>query len=797
MAKKQYLCFFIWIVYSSVVAQVGDKCTVGHSNQVGDCKIISHCPQAEEEAKIGIDPTLCGFFELTTPIVCCGVNSNPQPNELMPESSIPNSQPSSDKSQVNELSRPDFVFPDHHSSSHISSNGFTGLSEAKCEEYSKGVTSVVQVLPLVTYPNPINFTVPKCDYNSVPLIVGGQPASAGEFPFMAAIGFNTTDQPWRCGGTLISERYVLTAAHCTFTSDAGPPSVVRLGELDLSTDKDGSEHRDYAVSKVVLHPEYEYPWKYNDIALLKTYSKVIFTKFIRPACLYTRTDIEYNTGVATGWGRTDFAGENSDRLMAVTLNIFENERCYRTYQSNKDLPKGITSSMLCAGELKGGKDTCQGDSGGPLLITKEGNQCKFYIVGITSFGKSCGQVNTPAIYTRVSEYIPWIEQNIWFGDKCTLKHNNQEGYCKIISHCPLVQEEAKTGSDPTLCGFFELTTPIVCCGFKSNPQPKGSKSSISKYHPSEISSRSHGKYYQHPSLDMNSRGNISISETKCEEYTKEVISSVLVIPLVPNPIPVNAISPKCKYNNIRLIVGGQPASPGEFPFMAAIGFNTTDQPWRCGGTLISDRYVLTAAHCTFTTDAGPPSVVRLGVLDLSINRNRSEHMDYTISKVVLHPEYKYSMKYNDIALLKTYSKVIFTKFIRPVCLYTKSIIDYPTGVATGWGKTEFAGDNSNKLMAVTLDIYPNERCSKIAEVDSDQLPNGITSNMLCAGDIRGGSDTCTGDSGGPLLITKNGNQCKFYIVGITSFGISCGVVNTSGIYTRVSEYISWIEQNIW
>ncbi|KAG5895056.1 hypothetical protein JTB14_021023 [Gonioctena quinquepunctata] len=427
MARKTTLFFFFLTVCSSAIAQIGDKCTVRHSNRGGECKIISYCSKAEEQAKEGIDPTLCGFYELTTPIVCCEESdSNLEPNELMPggdqndfeRPTNPNSQSNdfdrtdNEHARPNELSRPDFVFPGQDSNTQASQAN-SGISESKCEEYSKAVTSVVQVLPLVTYTKPINLTVPKCDYNSVPLIVGGEPASAGEFPFMVAVGFNSSDQPFRCGGTLISDRYVLTAAHCTFTRDAGPPSVVRLGELDLSSDQDGSEHMDYPVEKVILHPQYEYPWKYNDLALLRTRRKVELTNFIRPACLYTRSNIEYQTGVATGWGRTDFAGDNSDRLMKVTLNIYDNQQCYRTYQNNKDLPKGITSTMMCAGELEGGKDTCQGDSGGPLLITKEGNQCKFYIVGITSFGKSCGQINTPAVYTRVSEYVPWIEETIW------------------------------------------------------------------------------------------------------------------------------------------------------------------------------------------------------------------------------------------------------------------------------------------------------------------------------------------------------------------------------------------------
>lgn len=136
--------------------------------------------------------------------------------------------------------------------------------------------------------------------------------------------------------------------------------------------------------------------------------------------------------MATGWGYTEAAGQTSDELMKVELDIINNPQCNSYFEEGK-LDQGIVSSQLCAGVLSGSKDTCNGgesdilkqnlvsinknvfpDSGGPIQITMPGNGCLFYIVGITSFGSPfCGQKNSPGVYTRVSAYTEWIEDKVW------------------------------------------------------------------------------------------------------------------------------------------------------------------------------------------------------------------------------------------------------------------------------------------------------------------------------------------------------------------------------------------------
>nr|CAD7264889.1 unnamed protein product [Timema shepardi] len=200
--------------------------------------------------------------------------------------------------------------------------------------------------------------------NEVPLrltsyILGGIQADIGEFPHMAALGYlseGSSSLSWDCAGTLISDRYILTAAHC-ITIKGRKLTRVRLGGVDLTARGDVSET--HAIDKVIIHPNYNK--NYNDIALVRLSRPIRPTNNILPACLYTKDDVPQTDLVITGWGATDKLGlKKSNLLMKAQVKFMPLNRCNQTYaRSGRTLRNGVNTDMLCAYDPKGIKDTCR------------------------------------------------------------------------------------------------------------------------------------------------------------------------------------------------------------------------------------------------------------------------------------------------------------------------------------------------------------------------------------------------------------------------------------------------------
>ncbi|CAB0041145.1 unnamed protein product [Trichogramma brassicae] len=350
--------------------------------------------------------------------------------------------------------------------------------------------------------------------------------------------------------------------------------------------------------------------------------------------------------------------------------------------------------------------------------------------------------DTHTLLQRHRFYCPQLHELC--NQPCTVK--GKMGICRQVWNCNSVYNDFLAGKTDAMICSFQGTSPIICCpdgihgpmkvvtekdnavwGTVDQQQPTTSMTtpsynnndnnnnpgwvtpgpSFTTRRPNRFPTTLTSRYAENPFLTT--KPPCKAARKMCSEYAKAVYEWVRPPTLLDENTLVNRST--CAITSKKLIVGGKKASPREFPHMALVGYlNNNEVNWRCGGSLISDRFVLTAAHCTYALEWGDAEWVRLGVTNMLQTRNAQ---DRRIVDRIKHPKWKASSKYYDIALLRLETPVKFN-------------------VDT---------DAPEDLLKVTVPVIAQDQCQRVYQNQKKNLADGIDRmTQFCAGTY--GKDTC-------------------------------------------------------
>jgi len=253
--------------------------------------------------------------------------------------------------------------------------------------------------PQLAIDEQISFGTPLDLWNSTePYIHGGENAALGELPYQIAL-LKTGSQ--YCGGSILSARWVVTAAHCVPRS--GNPAGFSILAGTVNTRNPGGSGQVIKVEKIFNHPNYRSHLTGSDIALLKLSEAIKFNENVKAIALPSESHRATGKTLISGWGQTERG--STDLLKKVILDLFSDEQCNKDWEDQRIK---IVPEMICGGDRQGKKSGCFGDSGGPWVDLE-----KKILIALVSWGPgTCPHRKYPNVSTELAYFVPWVKKTI-------------------------------------------------------------------------------------------------------------------------------------------------------------------------------------------------------------------------------------------------------------------------------------------------------------------------------------------------------------------------------------------------
>ncbi|XP_075232435.1 transmembrane protease serine 9-like [Lycorma delicatula] len=582
------------------------------------------------------------------------------------------------------------------------------------------------------------------------------------------------------------------------------------------------------ITHCIIHPDFNDKIIDNDVAVLFVKRAIDFTSrpYIQPISCSSKPIEKDRICSVMGFGAVDESAviypKKLRTLKQTIRSSYDCDKLFQLFNSN---------SMFCAGIVLG-EDTCIGDSGSPLV-------CSGVIYGVVSYGfQKCGM--GPTVYANVSYFYDWIDNmiairsgksHLYFALYRIINLDVKKPYVIVLIKC-IIHPDYNDDVNDNDIGVWLLESSIDFASrpnirpisYSSKPIETNRKCSVMGFGAMDKSGLIHPKNLRtlrqtiHSSYDchklfqfFNSNSmfcaGIVLGEDICiGDSGSPLVCSGVIYGVVSYGFQKCGMGPTV-YANVSYfydwidnmiairsgkshlyftLYRGEIAKYGEFPYFVSVQRNKKVRTFTglvhlCGGGILSEYVILTAAHCCFKKDfSSRKYYIAAGI----INLDDANPYKIAVAKCIIHPDYNDNITNNDIAVLFVKRAIDFTRRpnIRPVLYSSKPIEKHSNCSVMGFGAIdENAEIYSPDLRTVMQTVRSSQFCGKFFKSFNPY-------SMFCAGVFLGEEGACIGDSGSPLV-------CSGVIYGVVSYGFQkCGMVPT--VYANVSYFYDWIENTI-